>query len=129
MQRKYKTVQKLEGATQKSVDEEIKSADNVPIESISQKPKTIDEDSGPVKSDVQSSTNSTLTRKDSKLQGAEEAKEKCSCSLGTNTNVTQNENLNIQEKDTVDSVETAVVTPQSKEPENVTPNDKTSGEN
>lgn len=111
------------------MDEEIKSADNVPIESISQKSKTVDEDSsGPVKSDVQSSTSSTLTRKDSKLQGVEEAKEKCSCSLGTSTNSTQNEqNLNIQEKDTVDSAETAVVTPQSKEPENVTPNDKTSG--
>ncbi|XP_020281938.1 ralA-binding protein 1 isoform X2 [Pseudomyrmex gracilis] len=128
LKRKYKTVQKLEGATQKSMDEEIKSADNVPIESISQKSKTVDEDSsGPVKSDVQSSTSSTLTRKDSKLQGVEEAKEKCSCSLGTSTNSTQNEqNLNIQEKDTVDSAETAVVTPQSKEPENVTPNDKTS---
>jgi len=126
LQRKCKTVQKLEGATQKSLDEEIKSTDNISIESTSQKLKTADEDSGQaVPSDAQPSINSTL-KKDSKLHCVEEAKEKCSCSAGNSANVTQNEqSVNVQEKDSVDSaVEAVSVTPQ--EPENV-PNDKTNG--
>lgn len=119
----------MEGATQKSLDEEIKSTDNIPIESISQKPKTVDEDSGQaISGDAQLSTNSTLIKKDSKLHNVEETKEKCSCSTGTSANVTQNEQsvTNVQEKDAVDSaVEVAAVTPQ--EPENITPNDKANG--
>ncbi|XP_011690525.1 PREDICTED: ralA-binding protein 1 isoform X2 [Wasmannia auropunctata] len=128
LKRKCKTVQKLEGATQKSLDEEIKSTDNISIvESTSQRPKTADEDSGQAipPGDVQSSTNSTSIKKDSKLHGVEEAKEKCSCSAGSGANATtQNEqSVNVQEKDAVDSaVEAAAVTPQ--EPENVTPNDR-----
>ncbi|KAG5317456.1 RLIP protein, partial [Pseudoatta argentina] len=122
LKRKCKTVQKLEGATQKSLDEEIKS-DNIPTESISQKSKTIDEDSGQaISGDTQSSTNSTLIKKDNKLHSAEETKEKCSCS-GNSVNVTQNEqNVNLQDKDTVDSAVEVAVTPQ--EPENIMPNDK-----
>ncbi|KYN14536.1 PREDICTED: ralA-binding protein 1 [Trachymyrmex cornetzi] len=122
LKRKCKTVQKLEGATQKSLDEEIKS-DNVPTESISQKPKTADENSGQaISGDTQSSTNPTLIKKDNKLHSAEETKEKCSCS-GNSTNATQNEqNVNVQEKDAVDSAVEVAVTPQ--EPENITPNDK-----
>ncbi|XP_071574260.1 ralA-binding protein 1 [Temnothorax nylanderi] len=126
LKRKCKTVQKLEGATQKSLDEEIKSTDNIPIESVSQKSKTVDEDSGQIiPCDAQPLTNPTLIKKDSKLHNAEEAKEKCSCSTGINANATQNEqSVNAQEKDTVDfAVEIATVTPQ--EPESVTPNDKT----
>ena len=125
MQRKCKTVQKLEGATQKSLDEEIKS-DNIPTESISQKSKTADEDSGQaISGDVQSSTNLTLIKKDNKLHSAEETKEKCSCSSNS-ANVTQNEqNVNVQEKDMVDSAIEVAVTPQ--EPENITPNDRTNG--
>ncbi|XP_011157595.1 ralA-binding protein 1 isoform X2 [Solenopsis invicta] len=126
LKRKCKTVQKLEGATQKSIDEEIKSTDNIPIESTSQKPKAIDEDSGQaISGDTQLSTNSTLIKKDNKLHNIEEAKQKCSYSTGTTANATQNEQsvTNIQEKDAVDSaVEAATVTPQ--ESENVTPNDK-----
>ncbi|TGZ52542.1 ralA-binding protein 1 [Temnothorax longispinosus] len=126
LKRKCKTVQKLEGATQKSLDEEIKLTDNIPIESVSQKSKTVDEDSGQIiPCDAQPLTNPTLIKKDSKLYNAEEAKEKCSCSTGINANATQNEqSVNAQEKDTVDfAVEIATVTPQ--EPESVTPNDKT----
>ncbi|XP_011860711.1 PREDICTED: ralA-binding protein 1 [Vollenhovia emeryi] len=126
LKRKCKTVQKLEGATQKSLDEEIKSADSIPIESISQKPKTVDEDPAQViPGDAQPSTNPALIKKDSKLHNVEEAKEKCSCSAGASANVTQNEqSVNAQEKDTVDSAgEVATVTPQ--ESENVTPNEKT----
>ncbi|KAL6262876.1 hypothetical protein P5V15_005665 [Pogonomyrmex californicus] len=122
LKRKYKTVQKLEGATQKSIDEEIKSSDNVPIEST-QKPKIVDEDIGQAKSsDAQSLTN--LIKKDNKLHNVEEAKEKCSCSASISANATQNEqSISVQEKDMVDSaVEAATVTPQ--ESENVTPNDK-----
>ncbi|XP_024874091.1 ralA-binding protein 1 [Temnothorax curvispinosus] len=125
LKRKCKTVQKLEGATQKSLDEEIKLTDNIPIESVSQKSKS-DEDSGQIiPCDAQPLTNPTLIKKDSKLYNAEEAKEKCSCSTGINANATQNEqSVNAQEKDTVDfAVEIATVTPQ--EPESVTPNDKT----
>lgn len=118
----------MEGATQKSLDEEIKSTDNIPIESISQKPKIVDEDSGQViSSDAQPSTKPTLIKKDSKLHNVEEAKDKCSCSAGITVNATQNEqSINAQEKDAVDSaVEVATVTPQ--EPESVTSNDKTNG--
>ncbi|XP_029171449.1 ralA-binding protein 1 [Nylanderia fulva] len=125
LKRKYKSVQKLEGATQKSLDEEIKSTDNVPIESTTQKSKPVDEDLGQVKPDSQSSNNATLMKKDSKLQSAEEGKEKCSCLAGTSSsNVAQNgQSINVQEKDAVDSVDNVMVT-QSKESENVTPNDK-----
>ncbi|KAM0730957.1 RalA-binding protein 1 [Formica fusca] len=124
LKRKYKTVQKLEGAMQKSLDEEIKSTDNVPIESISQKPKPVDEDPGQVKSDNQPSNNATLIKKDNKLHNAEEGKEKCSCSASNSHTAQNGQNVNVQEKDTVDSVDNATVTPQSKESENVTPNDK-----
>lgn len=125
LKRKYKTVQKLEGATQKSLDEEIKSTDNIQIESTSQKPKPVDEDLGQVKPDGQASNNATLMKKDSKLHIADEGKEKCSCSAGTSSsNVAQNgQTVTVQEKDAVDSADT-VITPQSKESENVTPNDK-----
>ncbi|KAM0730642.1 RalA-binding protein 1 [Formica fusca] len=124
LKRKYKTVQKLEGAMQKSLDEEIKSTDNVPIESISQKPKPVDEDPDQVKSDNQPSNNATLIKKDNKLHNAEEGKEKCSCSASNSHTAQNGQNVNVQEKDTVDSVDNATVTPQSKESENVTPNDK-----
>lgn len=128
LQRKYKTVQKLEGATtQKSLDEEVKSTENIPIESTSQKPKSADEDSAQTKQDTQTSSNLTLAKKDSKQYGGvEEAKEKLTYATGTSTNTAQSEQgVNAQEKDTVDSVEAAAVTP--KEPEDVTPNDKMNG--
>lgn len=115
----------MEGATQKSIDEEVKSTDNVPTESISQKPKPADpgEDPGQVKPDSQPSNNATLMKKEGK--NAEEGKEKCSCSAGQNGQSVQN----VQEKDAVDSADalSATVTPQSKESENVTPNDKADG--
>lgn len=118
----------MEGATQKSLDEEIKSTDNIQIESTSQKPKPVDEDLGQVKPDGQASNNATLMKKDSKLHIADEGKEKCSCSAGTSSsNVAQNgQTVTVQEKDAVDSADT-VITPQSKESENVTPNDKING--
>ncbi|XP_050449757.1 ralA-binding protein 1 [Cataglyphis hispanica] len=124
LKRKYKTVQKLEGATQKSLDEEIKSTDNVPIESTLQKSKPVDEDPGQVKPDSQPSNNATL-KKDSKFHSAEEGKEKCSCSASNSHTVQNGQNINVlQEKDAVDSVDNATVTPQSKESENVTLNNK-----
>lgn len=120
LKRKYKTVQKLEGATQKSLDEESKSTDNVPIESISQKPKSADEDHGQVKLDSQPSNNA---KKDGKLLNVEEGKEK-SCSTNNSHTVQNGQNVNVQDKDAVDSVDIATVGPQSKESEDVTPNDK-----
>lgn len=125
LQRKCKTVQKLEGATQKSLDEEIKSTDNIPIEFVSQKPKAVDEDPEQViPSDTQQSTTKPIfIKKDSKMHNVEE-KDKCSCSAGISANATQNEqSVNAQEKDAVDSaVEVATVTPES-----VTSNDKING--
>lgn len=122
----------MEGATQKSLDEEIKSANNTPIESISQKPKTVDEDSGQViPGDAHPSINPTLTKKENKLHSVEEVKDKYSCSADINANnAVQNEQgVNAQEKDVVDSTvevaTVATVTPQ--ELENVTLNDKTNG--
>ncbi|KAL6446550.1 hypothetical protein ACFW04_001232 [Cataglyphis niger] len=124
LKRKYKTVQKLEGATQKSLDEEIKSTDNVPIESTLQKSKPADEDPGQVKPDNQPSNNATL-KKDNKLHSTEEGKEKCSCSASNSHTVQNGQNINVlQEKDGVDSVDNATVTPQSKESENVTLDNK-----
>ncbi|KYM82657.1 RalA-binding protein 1 [Atta colombica] len=122
LKRKCKIVQKLEGATQKSLDEEIKS-DNIPTESILQKPKTAEEDPGQaISGDAQSLTNSILIKKDNKLHSAEETKEKCSCSSNS-ANATQNEqNVNVQEKDAVDSAVEVAITPQ--ESENIMPNDR-----
>lgn len=117
----------MEGATQKSLDEEIKSTDNVPIESTLQKSKPADEDPGQVKPDSQPSNNATL-KKDSKLHSAEEGKEKCTCSASNSHTVQNGQNINVlQEKDAVDSVDNATVTPQSKESENVTLNNKANG--
>lgn len=113
----------MEGATQKSLDEESKSTDNVPIESISQKPKSADEDLGQVKLDSQPSNNA---KKDSKLPSAEEGKEK-SCSASSSHTVQNGQSVNVQDKDAVDSVDIATVAPQSKESEDVTPNDKANG--
>ncbi|KYN05263.1 PREDICTED: ralA-binding protein 1 [Cyphomyrmex costatus] len=124
LKRKCKTVQKLEGATQKSLDEEIKSTDNIPIESTLQKPKAANGDSGQTISDNAQSSTNTLIKKDSKLHSTEEVKEKCSCSAGSSASAMQNEqNVNIQDKDAVDSAIETAITPQ--EPENVTQNDRT----
>lgn len=112
----------MEGATQKSLDEESKSTDNVPIESISQKPKSADEDPGQVKLDSQPSNNA---KKDGKLN-VEEGKEK-SCSVNSSHTVQNEQSVNVQDKDAVDSVDIATVAPQSKESEDVTPNDKANG--
>ncbi|XP_014484927.1 PREDICTED: ralA-binding protein 1 isoform X2 [Dinoponera quadriceps] len=128
LKRKYKTVQKLEGATtQKSLDEEVRSTESVPVESASQKSKSADEDPAQTKHDAQtSSSNSTLAKKDGKQHGVEEAKEKPTYAAGTST--AQNEQgVSVQDKDTVDSAETAAITPQSREPEDATLNDKANG--
>lgn len=112
----------MEGATQKSLDEESKSTDNVPIESISQKSKSVDEDFGQVKLDSQPSNN---VKKD-KLPNAEEGKEK-SCSVSSSHTAQNGQSVNIQDKDMVDSMDIVTVASQSKESEDVTPNDKANG--
>ena len=82
----------------------------------------MDEDTVQSKSDSLPSTNSTLLKTDGKPHSTEETKEKCSCSAGTSAGATQNgQSVNVQEKDTVDSVETAMVASQSKE--NITTSD------
>jgi len=89
----------------------------------------VDEDAGQTKCD-QLFTNPTSVKKDSgKSHSTEETKEKCSYTMGANANNAQNgQSANIQEKDVVDSVEPAVITPQSREAENVTPiNEKVNG--
>ncbi|CAL7937989.1 unnamed protein product [Xylocopa violacea] len=107
LKRKYKTVQKMEGAAQKSLDEEVKSNDETAVESNVQKTKTEEEDVEHLKLETQSS-NSTL--KNSKTHVSEDNKEP------TSTNVTQNKrNVHTHDKDIVDSAETSVVTLQSTE--------------
>lgn len=131
LQRKYKTVQKLEGAAQKSLDEEIKLTDNISIDSNSQKLKITDGDPGQLRSDIQTASNPALIKKD-KLHSLEEVKEKCSypmgSSIGTTSSITLNEqNINLQDKDAVDSAEIAIITPQLKEIDNIMSDEKTNG--
>ncbi|XP_076758992.1 ral interacting protein [Xylocopa sonorina] len=116
LKRKYKTVQKMEGAAQKSLDEEVKSTDETAVvESNVQKTKTEEEDVEHLKLETQLSSNSTL--KNSKTHVSEDNKEP------TSTNVTQNKrNVHTHDKDIVDSAETSVVTLQSAEHKNALSN-------
>lgn len=119
LKRKYKTVQKLEGATQKSLDEEVKSSDETaPADVSSQKAKVLEEDSGQLKPDVQLPSTSTL-KKSNKSHCLEDTKENSSPLALPSTS--QNErNVATHDKDTVDSSETPVVLSQLNETENVT---------
>ncbi|XP_053976586.1 ralA-binding protein 1 [Hylaeus volcanicus] len=112
LKRKYKTVQKLvEGATQKSLDEDVKSTDENVVESSSQKVKVEEEDSGHVKPETQSTYTSTLKR-DNKAHGSEDREP-------TSTNITQNErNVQTLDKDSVDSAEPSALASQPSEQEN-----------
>ncbi|KOC70994.1 RalA-binding protein 1 [Habropoda laboriosa] len=112
LKRKYKTVQKMEGAAQKSLDEEVKSNEEPVVESNVQKAKTEEEDVEHIKSEAQ--TTSTLTlKKSSKTHVPEDNKEP------TSTNVTPNErSVHIYDKDIVDSAETSALASQFNEQEN-----------
>lgn len=113
LQRKYKTVQKMEGATQKSLDEEIKLNDESAAEPSVQKVKA-DDDSERVKSETQS-TSALPLKKTAKAQTPEDNKEP------TSSSATQNERINqTHDKDTVDSAETSTLASQSSECENPT---------
>ncbi|XP_012140994.2 ral interacting protein [Megachile rotundata] len=112
LKRKYKTVQKMEGAVQKSLDEEVKVNDEATVELNVQKAKTEEEDTENVKPETQAS--STLTLKlNNKVHVSENNKD------STSTNTAQNErNTHTVDKDIVDSAETSVVASQSNEQEN-----------
>ena len=112
-QRKYKTVQKMEGATQKSLDEEIKLNDESAVEPSAQKVKA-DEDSERVKSENQS-TSALPLKKTTNAQTPEDNKEPTSSSAAQNERVNQP-----HDKDTVDSAETSTLASQSTECENAT---------
>ncbi|CAK9795308.1 RalA-binding protein 1 [Anthophora plagiata] len=112
LKRKYKTVQKMEGAAQKSLDEEVKSNDEPAVEANVQKAKTGEEDVEHVKSEVQTTCTLTL-KKCSKTHVAEDNKER------TSTNVTPDERVHIHDKDIVDSAETSALASQFSEQENV----------
>ncbi|XP_076677560.1 ral interacting protein [Andrena cerasifolii] len=113
LKRKYKTVKKMEGATQKSLDEEIKLNDESAAEPSVQKVKA-DEDSERVKSETQS-TSALPLKKTTKSQTPEDNKEP------TSSSATQNERVNqAHDKDTVDSAETSTLATQSSECENAT---------
>ncbi|XP_076165192.1 ral interacting protein isoform X2 [Ptiloglossa arizonensis] len=113
LKRKYKTVQKLEGATQKSLDEDVKSNDENAIDTNVQKLKAEEEDTGHIKPETQSACTSTLKR-NNKVHDSED-KELIS------TNIIQNErNIQMHDKDIVDSAEPPTLTSQSSEPENAT---------
>nr|XP_031842611.1 ralA-binding protein 1 isoform X1 [Nomia melanderi] len=112
LKRKYKTVQKIEGATQKSIDEEVKSTDETVVETNVQKAKVDEEDSTHVKSEIQTPSTSTLKRIN-KVHTSEDNKEPIS------TNANQNERSSqTTDKDIVDSAETATVASQASEQEN-----------
>lgn len=115
LKRKYKTVQKLEGAAQKSLDEEIKSNDEVPVETVVQKAKAVEEEQTHLKSEIQVSSASSL-KQNNKPQCVDEVKENNSSVLPTTSNVVHSEKSAVYE-DTVDSVE-PTTTPQTVNEEN-----------
>ncbi|KAF3423290.1 hypothetical protein E2986_07965 [Frieseomelitta varia] len=112
LKRKYKTVQKMEGAAQKSLDEEVKSNDEPVTELNVQKTKIEEEDVEHIKSETQTTSTSTL-KNNNKAHISEDNKEP------TSTNVTQNErNVHIYDKDIVDSAESSALVSQFNEQEN-----------
>ncbi|XP_043790407.1 ralA-binding protein 1 isoform X1 [Apis laboriosa] len=115
LKRKYKTVQKMEGA-QKSLDEEVKSNDEIAVELNIQKTKTEEEDIDYAKPETQSISTLTL-KKDSKAHILEDNKESTNI---TNINIIQNErNVHAHDKDIVDSTEISTIIPQFNEQENI----------
>ncbi|KAG6795156.1 ralA-binding protein 1 [Apis mellifera caucasica] len=113
LKRKYKTVQKMEGAAQKSLDEEVKSNDEIVVELNIQKTKTEEEDIEYAKPETQSMSTLTL-KKDNKVHILEDNKEP------TNINIIQNErNVHAHDKDIVDSTEISTIIPQFNEQENI----------
>ncbi|XP_076240852.1 ral interacting protein [Calliopsis andreniformis] len=109
LKRKYKTVQKMEGATQKSLDEEVKSNDENTVESNMQKVKV--EEDIEQKLDIQSASISTL-KKSNKAHTLEDNKEPIS------TNTIQSERTPyMHDKDIVDSADTPALALQSSEQE------------
>lgn len=102
----------MEGAAQKSLDEEVKSNDEIVVELNIQKTKTEEEDIEYAKLEAQSI--STLTKKDNKAHILEDNKE------SANTNIIQNErNVHAHDKDIVDSSEISTIIPQFNEQENI----------
>lgn len=101
----------MEGATQKSLDEEVKSTDENAVEPIAQKIKA-EEDTEHIKLETQSTSASTLKR-NNKVHTPEDNMEP------TSTNAIQNEQTpHIHDKDTVDSADTSAIALQSNEQEN-----------
>ncbi|XP_046813525.1 ralA-binding protein 1 [Vespa crabro] len=116
LKRKYKTVQKLEGTAQKSLDEEVKSSDENSIDPNLQKTKVIEKETGFLKVEGLKSSNS-IVKKNNLHHNVEEIKDKCPTCTGSNTSIIQNERkINSQELDVVDSTESSVMI-QNKEQE------------
>lgn len=103
----------MEGA-QKSLDEEVKSNDEIAVELNIQKTKTEEEDIDYAKLETQSISTLTL-KKDSKAHILEDNKESTNI---TNINIIQNER-NAHDKDIVDSTEISTIIPQFNEQENI----------
>lgn len=103
----------MEGAAQKSLDEEVKSNDEIVVELNIQKTKTEEEDIEYAKPETQSMSTLTL-KKDNKVHILEDNKEP------TNINIIQNErNVHAHDKDIVDSIEISTIIPQFNEQENI----------
>ncbi|XP_076300923.1 ral interacting protein [Lasioglossum baleicum] len=109
LKRKYKTVQKMEGAAQKSLDEEVKSTDENIVESTVQKVKVEEEDSAHLKSEIQTTSVSTL-KKINKVHTSEDGKEP----ISTNSNQSERSSQT-NDKDIVDSAEPSTLVSQSSE--------------
>lgn len=102
----------MEGAAQKSLDEEVKSNDETVVELNVQKTKAEEEDVEHVKSEVQA-TSTLALKKNNKTHISEDNKEP------TSTNITQSErNVYTHDKDIVDSGEASTLASQFNEQEN-----------
>ncbi|XP_017886470.1 ralA-binding protein 1 isoform X1 [Ceratina calcarata] len=108
LKRKYKTVQKMEGAAQKSLDEEVKSNDETVTESNVQKTRTEEEDGEHAKLETPS-TSSLMLKKTNKSHVSEDNKEPIS------TNVPQSDRNHVHtvDKDIVDYADTSAFAAQS----------------
>lgn len=104
LKRKYKTVQKLEGATQKSLDDDVKTTEENVTDSSTHKIKSVEEDVP--KLEPQPSGTSTLKRSN-KIIGLEDIKEDSPSLPAPNASTIPNER-NVY--DTVDAVETSAAT-------------------
>ncbi|XP_012260197.2 ralA-binding protein 1 [Athalia rosae] len=118
LKRKYKTLQKLEGLAQKSLEEDLKSSDECNIDTSLQKVKP-EEDSTHTKLEPQLTPTIALIKKESYSQSVDESKDQCDGPEATLTAVTTPEcKSSLQVKQIQEKPETLVIDQQSNEIDN-----------